>query len=707
MTDLRSRLAPLPWSLAAGGEKNRAALISGFRGEVSGPRCVRTEVAATFWITEDDMMRLEPHAPVANSRCWLAAMWSLATLVVAGCNDPASVDAPVRGPVSAAVVPTTGLVGEWKLDESSGTTAFDTKNGFNASVAGGAAFVGGHLGNALNLNNGVSGTGGKYAQMPSNATLDGVQEGNYTISAWFNATTVPTDDSLPNRYWGIVAKPGQTMGLVFNWAGKFSMRHFLADQSLLITQGNTIYAAGGWHHVVGAVSKSGGTVKVYVDGALKATTTFPAGTAAWEYGTTPFRIGTAQVGTWAANGKVDQVRIYNRELSASEVADLFNETTGAPPTVTTSAASPVGNTTATLRGSANPNGSSTTGWFRYSKTDPGSCNDSFGTRTPSTGGSSLGSGTSAVAFSRALTGLTAATTYYFCALASNTQGTGVGGVQFVTMASAPSGIPFGLSGINPDTMPSGTIWTEASLSSKNVTSLVHALQSAEALTPKIRMWFYMTGGNEQDFMNPDSSFNLQRWKDTLDKYAAPIQPDGTSGHYLEVKPYIENGTFLGIVMLDDLQNFTPDPTFAEIEAMAAHAKLRYPGLLTAVRLQASNLKVTSGGAPYAQLDVAWSQFRIERGQASTYRDTEIQAAQDVKLGLVLGINITQGGGSLTEVRPDSLLSWGTEFLKPGSSDYVCAFNMWDKTYSNLTHPNMTTLANKAASHVTSTCKRRP
>jgi hypothetical protein len=656
------------------------------------------------------MMRFERYAPVANPRCWLAAMWGLGTLVVAGCNDPASVDAPVRHPViAAAAVPATGLVGEWKLDESSGTTAVDTKNGFNASVVGGAGFVAGHLGNALNLNNGVSGTGGKSAQMPSNATLDGVQEGNYTLSAWFNPATVPTDDSLPNRYWTIVAKAGQTMGLVFNWAGKFSMRTFLANQSLLITQGNTIYAPGGWHHVVGAVSKSGGTVKLYVDGALKATTTFTAGAAAWEYGTTPFRIGTAQVGTWAANGKVDQVRIYNRELSASEVTDLFTETAGAPPAVTTSAANPVGNTTATLRGSANPNGSGTTGWFRYSTTNPNSCNDTFGTRTPSTGGSSLGSGTSAVAYSSVLTGLTAATTYYYCALASNAQGTSVGSVRFVTMTSAPSGIPFGLTGIKPDTMPSGTIWTEGYLTSKNVSSLRDALQAADALTPKIRMWFVMTGGNEQDFMDlPDSSFNLERWKDTLDKYAAPIAPDGPSSHYPELKPYIENGTFLGIVMLDDLENFTPDPTFAQIEAMAAHAKMRYPGLLTAVRLEANKLKVTSGGAPYAQLDVAWSQYRYERGQASTYRDTEIQAAQDVKLGLVLGINITEGGPPrLSDVPPDSLLSWGNEFLKPGSSDYVCAFNMWDKSYDNLTHANMTTLANKAASHVTSTCKRRP
>ena len=36
-----------------------------------------------------------------------------------------------------------------------------------------------------------------------------------------------------------------------------------------------------------------------------------------------------------------------------------------------------------------------TGWFRYATTNPGTCNDTFGTRAPATGGTSLGAGTSA------------------------------------------------------------------------------------------------------------------------------------------------------------------------------------------------------------------------------------------------------------------------------------------------------------------------
>ena len=54
-------------------------------------------------------------------------------------------------------------------------------------------------------------------------------------------------------------------------------------------------------------------------------------------------------------------------------------------------------------------------------TNPGTCNDSFGTRAPSSGGSSLGTGNSGVAFSRTTSGLTPGTTYYFCAIASNAE----------------------------------------------------------------------------------------------------------------------------------------------------------------------------------------------------------------------------------------------------------------------------------------------
>ncbi len=111
-----------------------------------------------------------------------------------------------------------------------------------------------------------------------------------------------------------------------------------------------------------------------------------------------------------------------------------------PPTVATLAATPVTATTATLNGSANPNGNSTTAWFRFSTSSPGTCNDVFGTRTPAAGGSALGSGTTATPFAEAIAGLSPATTYYFCAIASSAFGTSIGSVlSFTTPPSSVLG----------------------------------------------------------------------------------------------------------------------------------------------------------------------------------------------------------------------------------------------------------------------------
>ena len=243
-------------------------------------------------------------------------------MVGSACTPEAVQEPEIK--IDAAVAPTAGLVGEWKLDETSGATAVDTKNGYNASVLGGAGFVAGRIGNALNFDNGTDGTGGKYAQMPNNAVLDNVQEGDYSISAWFYAYTAPTDSAVSNRNWAIVTKYGQHMGLVYEVGQKFSARHYLTGNVFQAASSTTTYALNTWHHVASVVSKTAGTIKLYVNGVLAATTSFTPGTLAREYGTTPFRIGRAQ-SSWAANGKVDQVRIYDRVLTESEISDLHNE----------------------------------------------------------------------------------------------------------------------------------------------------------------------------------------------------------------------------------------------------------------------------------------------------------------------------------------------------------------------------------------------
>jgi MYXO-CTERM domain-containing protein len=107
--------------------------------------------------------------------------------------------------------------------------------------------------------------------------------------------------------------------------------------------------------------------------------------------------------------------------------------------VITSPPTNVTSTSAELNGSVDPNGAATTAWFRYDTTDPGACDDTFGTRAPGSGGTMAGSGTDPVPFTEAVTGLVPETTYYYCAIAENSFGKQFGEVvAFKPGTTAPT-----------------------------------------------------------------------------------------------------------------------------------------------------------------------------------------------------------------------------------------------------------------------------
>jgi len=135
------------------------------------------------------------------------------------------------------------------------------------------------------------------------------------------------------------------------------------------------------------------------------------------------------------NGYVDNFTIGI--LGADTTYDFEPDVLGiSAPTVTTNSAGAISATAATLNGSANPNSDTTTGWFRYATVDPTTCNDTFGTVTSPVG--ALGSGTSPVAYNKAVSGLSSSTQYYYCAIAANGGGTGLGSVLSFTTLTPPT-----------------------------------------------------------------------------------------------------------------------------------------------------------------------------------------------------------------------------------------------------------------------------
>lgn len=126
---------------------------------------------------------------------------------------------------------------------------------------------------------------------------------------------------------------------------------------------------------------------------------------------------------------------------------------GSAPTATTSAATSVTGSGATLNGSVNPNGQQTSYAFQWGPTDR------YGHETALT---SAGAGTSANPVSAALTGLNSGSTYHFRVLAMNGTGTSVGSDQSFTTtgsAPAPSPAPSATTGSAANVGPSGATVT--------------------------------------------------------------------------------------------------------------------------------------------------------------------------------------------------------------------------------------------------------
>ena len=142
----------------------------------------------------------------------------------------------------------------------------------------------------------------------------------------------------------------------------------------------------------------------------------------------------------------------NNTATDPTIIIAVNPVTNQPPSVITSAASGLTTNVATLNGSLNPNGQSTTAQFEYGLTT------SYGTIVPLAGAFT---GSNSIAVGTNLTGLTPATTYHFRLDATNATGLMLGNDQsFTTLAVSSGGTAY--SGILAGWDVSGSSGTGAS-----------------------------------------------------------------------------------------------------------------------------------------------------------------------------------------------------------------------------------------------------
>jgi GH43 family beta-xylosidase len=210
--------------------------------------------------------------------------------------------------------PQSGPIIRYQFD---GNANDSSGNNRHATLVNGPTFTTGRVGQAVNLAGGGGGAASQHIDLP-----DGIVNGltNFTIATWVRLDTTGA--------WR----------RIFDFGNNTSVNMFLVPQSgsstvrFAITtsgggseqriNGTPVLSTGVWKHV--AITRSGNTATLYVDGVQVGQNTSMTLSPSSLGNTTNNWIGRSQYSADAfLDGQIDEFRIYNRALSASEILSLF------------------------------------------------------------------------------------------------------------------------------------------------------------------------------------------------------------------------------------------------------------------------------------------------------------------------------------------------------------------------------------------------
>ncbi|MDD4062227.1 MAG: LamG domain-containing protein [Candidatus Pacebacteria bacterium] len=194
-----------------------------------------------------------------------------------------------------------GLVGYWPMNEGRGTAVYNEASDDRESY--------------LDFD-GVD----DYVTMGASSETE--VDGSVTISSWVKANTVPNT-------WTIIAGRAQNSmeqyDLRINESGEFIF--LVRDSTGYYEISSGISKTNDWIHFVGVFDSSTKEASIYVDGVFVNSAIISDSTL--KKGANYFTIGGRYNGSdWISffDGLIDDVRIYNRALSETEIQKLYNET---------------------------------------------------------------------------------------------------------------------------------------------------------------------------------------------------------------------------------------------------------------------------------------------------------------------------------------------------------------------------------------------
>ena len=158
--------------------------------------------------------------------------------------------------------------------------------------------------------------------------------------------------------------------------------------------------------------------------------------------------------------------------------------------------------------------------------------------------------------------------------------------------------------------------------------------------------------------NADGTLSIDKFRTEIGKWAAAA----------DVASYFSDGTIIAINVMDDnATGWVVPVTPAQVDSLAQIVKQTWANAVVSTRTKPAQL----GSYVFQHLDMAWAQYNgpYRDGTPQQYRDTQVADAKARGLGLVLSLNVLDGGcGSPTTACLSGIPGtdiWGTYENAPG------------------------------------------
>jgi hypothetical protein len=232
-------------------------------------------------------------------------------------------------PASATVIPVATPTAIYHFEEGMGLLTVDSAGNNTGMLVGTTkpTWITGRVGNnALSFSgDGVPNSTTSQSAVQTQNSLAGTLGVTATLTAWIKTTQLGNNSpSLAPAITGIeVANSTNDI----HWGYLDASGHIGIAAGATGFVSNSVISDGQWHHVALTRSSSTGAVQIYVDGNLQISGVSGAGNKTSVFNLLGAQIsvasdGITDIGRTYLNGSLDDVRIFNRVLTADEIATI-------------------------------------------------------------------------------------------------------------------------------------------------------------------------------------------------------------------------------------------------------------------------------------------------------------------------------------------------------------------------------------------------